>query len=284
LPEPEENDESPSARPFWSGAITFGLVSVPVALYSATRANPVSLRMLSPKGTPLKRRYYSQESGKDLPDESIVRGYEIRKNKFIVVTGEELERLAPEKSREIDLRLFVKEADIPRMYFERGYFLAPAGGSVKAYRLLAETMQKTGRAGIATFVMRGKEYLIAILSDHGYLRAETMRFAEEVQTPSDIGLPEPVKPVKKAVTQFAREIEAHSYDDVPKGELRDRRAERLLALIEKKRKKGTDVVGARRGSAKEQPDVIDILTLLQKRLGQTSKTAKKVAKTHRKAA
>ena len=163
------------------------------------------------------------------------------------------------------------------MYFERGYFLAPAGGSVKAYRLLGETMQQTGRAGIATFVMRGKEYLIAILADRGYLRAETMRFPDEVRTPADIGLPAPVKPVKKLVTQFAKEIEANAADDLPKTELRDRRAERLLALIEKKRKKGKDVVGRPRRGTEEEPDVIDILTLLQQRL-------QKVSKTHRKAA
>ena len=278
MPEPEEDDESPSARPFWSGTITFGLVSIPVALYAATRTNRVSMRMLSPKGTPLKRRYYSQETGKDLSDEEIVRGYEIEKKKFIVVKDEELERLAPEKSRDIDLRRFVQESDIPRMHFERGYFLAPSGGSVKAYRLLAETMEQTRRAGIATFVMRGKDYLIAILSDKGYLRAETLRFADEVRTAADIGLPEIQKPVKKQVTQFEKMIDAHAADELPREELRDRRAERLLAIIEKKRKKGKDVIGAPRRGTEEQPDVIDILTLLQKRLGQVKAGAKKTHK------
>lgn len=284
MPEPKEDDESPSARPFWSGTITFGLVSIPVALYAATRTNRVSLRMLSPEGTPLKRRYYSQETGKDLSDDEIVRGYEIEKKKFVVVTDEELERLAPEKSRDIDLRRFVNESEIPRMYFERGYFLAPSGGSVKAYRLLAETMEQTGRAGIATFVMRGKEYLIAILSDKGYLRAETLRFADEVRTAADVGLPEIQKPLKKVVTQFEKMIDAHAADDLPREELRDRRAERLLAAIEKKRKKGKDIIGTPRRGTEEQPDVIDILTLLQQRLGQVKAGSKTAAKKTRKAA
>jgi DNA end-binding protein Ku len=279
LPEPEEDDESPSARPFWSGTITFGLVSIPVALYAATRTNRVSLRMLSPDGTPLKRRYYSQATGKDLANDEIVRGYEFEKNKYVVVTDEELERLAPEKSRDIDLRRFVKDSDIPRVYFERGYFLAPSGGSVKAYRLLAETMQQTGRAGIATFVMRGKEYLIAILAEKGYLRAETLRFSDEVRTAVDVGLPERVKPPKKLITEFEKAIDKRKGDELPRGELIDRRAERLLALIEKKRKKGKDVIGAPRRGDEEQPDVIDILTLLQQRLGQVkaSKKARKAA-------
>lgn len=274
LPEPEEDDESPSARPFWSGAITFGLVSIPVALYAATRTNGVSLRTLAPDGTPLKRRYYSQETGKDLSDEDIVRGYEIEKGQFVVVTDQELERLAPEKSRDIDLRRFVTDSEIPRLYFERGYFLAPSGGSVKAYRLLAETMQKTGRAGIATFVMRGREYLIAIVAEKGYLRAETLRFADEVRTAADLGLPEIAAAPKKLVTQFEKMIDAHASEELPRGELRDRRTERLLALVEKKRKKGRDVVGAPRRDDEEQPDVIDILTLLQQRLGQVRKARK----------
>src|SRR5207245_7804424 len=96
-----------SARPFWSGTLTFGLVSVPVDLYPGNRTNRAPLRMLSPEGEPLARRYYSQKSGDDLDDDEMVRGYEIEKDKYVVVTDEELERLAPEQSRDIDLRRFV---------------------------------------------------------------------------------------------------------------------------------------------------------------------------------
>ena len=118
--------------------------------------------MLGPDGQPLARKYYSQKSERDLNADEIVRGYEIKKDKYVVVTDDELERLAPEKTRDIDLKLFVPENSIPPIYFERGYFLTPAAGSQKAYKLLAETMKKSGLAGIATFVMRGKEYLVAI--------------------------------------------------------------------------------------------------------------------------
>ena len=131
--------------------------------------------MLGPTGKPVARRYYSEKSGEDLENEDLIRGYEIKKNKFVEVTDEELDRLAPERSRDINLRRFVDQDTIPRLYFERGYFLAPAS-STRAYHLLAETMARTNRAGIATFVMRGKEYLVAITSDGGILRAETMRF------------------------------------------------------------------------------------------------------------
>jgi DNA end-binding protein Ku len=139
-------------------------VSVPVYLFPAYRNTRASLRMLGPEGTPLSRRYYSQKSGQDLEDEDMIRGFEIAKDKYVIVTDEELDRLAPEKSRDIDLRKFVENDSIPPLYFERSYFLTPAGNTQKAYNLLAKTMEKIKRVGIATFVMRGKEYLVAILA------------------------------------------------------------------------------------------------------------------------
>ena len=149
--------------------------------------------MLSPDGVPLSRRYYSQKSDRALEDDEMVRGYEIEDGEYVVVTDEELERLEPKKTRDIDVRLFVDQDSIPPVYFERAYFLTPGGNSEKAYRLLAETMENRGRAGIATFVMRGKEYLIAIFAEKGLLRAETMRFADELRSPKEIGLPKKKK-------------------------------------------------------------------------------------------
>src|SRR6185436_7943810 len=107
-----EDADVRSARPFWSGTLTFGLVSVPVDLYPGNRSNRASLRMLGPEGEPLSRRYYSQKSGKDLDDDDMVRGFEYDKERYVVVTDEELERLAPEQSRNIDLRRFVPLEDI----------------------------------------------------------------------------------------------------------------------------------------------------------------------------
>src|SRR5580765_1297441 len=127
-----------SARPFWSGTLTFGLVSVHVELYPGNRSNRAPLRMLGPEGEPLARRYYSQKSGNDLDDEDMVRGFEYDKDHYVIVTDEELERLAPEQSRDIDLRRFVPLEDIPPLYFDRSYFLAPSQGSEKAYRLLSQ--------------------------------------------------------------------------------------------------------------------------------------------------
>ncbi|HEY0671085.1 MAG TPA: Ku protein, partial [Longimicrobiales bacterium] len=177
---PDEKQEI-RTRSFWSGTITFGLVSIPVNLFPGVRSQRAALRMLADDGTPLQRRFYCEKQNREVNGDEIVRGYETAKGKYVVVTDDELEALEPKKSRDIDLRRFVPAEDIDPLFFERSYYLAPAGESVKAYRLLAETMEKTGRAGIATFVMRGKEYLVAIVAEDGLLRADTMRFADELR-------------------------------------------------------------------------------------------------------
>jgi DNA end-binding protein Ku len=260
---PPLDEEESSARPFWSGTITFGLVSIPVNLYPASRSTRTSLRMLSPDGVPLRRRYFSAKSDKELEDEDMVRGFETAKDKYVVVTDEELERLAPEKSRDIDLRLFVKEEDIPPIYFEHAYFLAPAGGSVKAYQLLAEVMERKQRAGIATFVMREKEYLVGIFAQKGILHAETLRFADEVRSPKEIGLPHPGRVSKSSVQKFKRAIQKKAANEISREELRDEYAEKLLKLVERKEQHHKDVVHAEK-EEREPAKVVDLMEVLKK--------------------
>lgn len=258
-------EEESSARPFWSGTITFGLVSIPVNLFPAVRSTRTSLRMLDADGVPLNRRYFSQESGKELADDQMVRGYEIDKDKYVVVTDEELERLEPEKSRDIDLRRFVSRDEIPPIYFERAYFLAPAGGSVKAYQLLAETMERTRRAGIATFVMRDKEYLVAILAENGILRAETLRFSDEVRSPEQIGLAKPKHVSKTTVTRFEKLIRKKAANEISKEELHDAQEEKLAKLIDRKRSRHEDVVESET-AVRKPAKVVDLMEVLKKSL------------------
>ena len=267
-----DDDVARSARPFWSGTLTFGLVSVPVDLYPGSRTNRAPLRMLGPEGEPLARRYYSQKTGKDLEDESMVRGFEFDKDRYVVVTDEELERLAPEQSRDIDLRRFVPLADIPPLYFDRSYFLAPSEGSEKAYRLLSQTMEKEKLAGVATFVMRGKEYLVAIFPENEILRAETMRFADEIRTPKEIGLPEKKKVPAAAVSRFEKLIAKHSGRHLSLSELKDEQTEKLLKLVERKRKQHKDVVEV---EVPEQQDgkVVDLMEALKKSLAGKRRAA-----------
>jgi len=221
--------------------------------------------MLSADGEPLSRRYFSEKTERELDADQMVRGYEITKDKYVVVTDEELERLAPEKTRDIDLKRFVPENSIPPIYFERGYFLTPAGGSEKAYKLLAETMAKGKQAGVATFVMRGKEYLVSIFSEHGILRAETMRFPDELRTPADVGLPKKKKPAPATVKKFEKLISSKSKKQLSARKLEDEQTEALLKLVKKKRAHSKNVVEVE--TEKREPGkVIDLMSVLKKSL------------------
>jgi DNA end-binding protein Ku len=264
---PEET-ETAGLRTFWSGTITFGLVSVPVALFSATRSRGIALKMVDKDGAPIERRYICSKDGRELDWDDIVRGYEVKKGKFVIVTDEELEAIEPKKTREIDLRTFVPLADIDPKYFESAYFLAPTGGSNKAYRLLAHVMEKGGRAGLATFVMRAKEYAVAIIAENGILRAETLRFPDELANPEELELPKRAKPKKAAVTKFERAIASRS----GKLDLRwllDDYAERLEDLAKKKQRKHEDVIRVPEEEAAEPEggEVIDLMAALRKSLG-----------------
>lgn len=224
--------------------------------------------MLGPDGQPLSRKYYSEKTERELDADEMVRGYEIKKGKYVVITDEELERLAPDKTRDIDLKRFVPEESIPPVYFERGYFLTPAAGSEKAYKLLAQTMEKEGKAGVATFVMRGKEYLVAIFAENGILRAETMRFPDEVRTPKDVGLPKKPKIPKATVARFEKLISSKSKKQLSPRKLEDEQTERLLKLVKKKSAQRKNIVEVDTDGDDERAPgkVIDMVAMLKKSL------------------
>ena len=220
--------------------------------------------MLAPDGTPLQRRYCSSRSGKELAPEEMVRGYEVEKDHYVLVSDDELEKLDPGKSRDIDLRRFVPVDSIPPIYFERGYFLAPGGESTKAYQLLAATMEKTRRAGIATFVMRGKEYLIAIVAENGILCAETMRFKDEIRAPESIGLPEKSAVAEEKIRHFEQIIKKHSEPELSRAELHDETSAALLEIIEAKRAEKKNVIV--RAEAEEEEAAPDLVAGLKRSL------------------
>jgi len=257
-------DEAVKARSFWSGTITFGLVSIPVNLLPGTRSQGVALRMLSEDGTPLARRFFCPKQDREIDDDEIVRGYEISDDKYVVVTDDELEALEPRKSRDIDLRRFVNAADIDPIYFERPYFLVPSGESTKAYRLLAASLEEHKRAGIATFVMRDKEYLIAITAESGILRADTLRFADELRTAADVGLPKKQpKPKPADVTKMKKLIASHSSAKVAISELEDEYAADLHKLVRKKERKHEDVYELPEDEVESESDDADVIDLVE---------------------
>jgi DNA end-binding protein Ku len=236
-----------------------------VNLFPANKSSRAPLRMLSAGGEPLSRKYYSEKTERDLDADQMVRGYEIEKGKYVVITDEELERLAPEKTRDIDLKRFVPAEAIPPVYFERGYFLTPDAGSEKAYKLLAETMDKGGKAGLATFVMRGKEYLVAIFAEHGILRAETMRFPDELRSPADVDLPKKKKVPPAMVRKFEKLISNKSKKQLSARKLEDEQTEKLLKLVKKKSAQRKNVVEVET-EKRDEGKVIDLMAVLKKSL------------------
>jgi DNA end-binding protein Ku len=265
--------EASVVRGFWSGNISFGLVSIPVSLISARRSSRASLRMLAPDGAQLRRRYFSQD-GAALEHSDIVRGYEYEKDRFVVVTDDELEAIAPKLSQEIDLSRFVPLADIDPMRFENAYFLIPSKRAIKAYRLLASIMEDRGRAGIATFVMRGKQYLVAIIARGGLLRAETLRFDDELRKMDELDIDRSVAVDAPAVDAFERRIEDLRAASLDSSDLEDTHTRGLLELIDKKRNAGKDVVAAAVAPTEEAVDakIVDLMEYLKNSITGKSAT------------
>jgi DNA end-binding protein Ku len=264
-------------RPLWSGTLSFGLVTVPVELYAARRRDGVAFRMLAPDGAPLAREYYCPEDDKALEGDDIVRGYPLDENKMVTITDEELRSLAPRRSRDIELLQFVERAAIDPMYFRRAYFLLPAGDSTKAYRLLADTLERTQRAGIARFVMRDKEYLVAITADNGIMRAELLRFGDELRPPVETD-EEPDGEVAHRLEQAVKKL---SHDKLDEKQLGDAEAKKIISLAERKRAQGKDVVevpeelrAVDSGDADEGEgdddggEVVDLMRVLKERMGK----------------
>jgi DNA end-binding protein Ku len=275
---PKGNSESAApGRAFWSGTITFGLVSIPVDLFAAVRPRRTAMKMVDDKGKPLGRQYYCPKDDTKLSNDDIVRGFETEEGKMVVISDEELESVAPDKTRDIDLRRFVPAEQIPPMYFQRSYFLTPSGKSNKAYHLLAETMERTGRVGIGSFVMRDHEYLVAILSESGMLRAETLRFADELHAPEDLGLPKRRKGTRARVTALSKEIAQLTRDELDPHELSDQYAAAIRELVESKQKKGKDVVhvtGAEDEDAESGANnVIDLVAILRRSISAKATVA-----------
>ena len=260
----------------WSGTITFGLVSIPVDLLSAVRPRQTAMKLVDKSGHALGREYHCSKEDKELTKDELVRGYETDEGKMVVITDEEFESVAPEMSGDIELRGFVPIEQIPPMYFQKPYFLAPSGNTAKAYNLLAITMEKTGRVGIGSFVMRGHEYLVAIIADNGVLRADTLRYADEIRTPDAIGLPKAKKAAAAKVSKFTKAIEDLKQTKLDLSELEDQDARALRELAESKQKKDEDVIHQRgleaadadaaEGSAK----IIDLMEVLRKSLSKNA--------------
>ena len=236
------------ARAIWSGSISFGLLNVPVRLYSAVSKQTVRFRELREgDGSRVKHKRVAESDGKEVPYEKIVKGYEYAPDQYVVLSRDELSELEPQRSRAIEIQDFVDLDEIDPIYFEQPYYLGPDKGAERAYALLVQAMKDARKVAVARFVLRNKEHLAAIRPMGDVLTLTTMRFHDEVSSPQDLDgevfeEAKPKKPEKRELEMATQLIESLTSDFDP-DKYRDEYREELLDLLERKAE-GKEVVSA----------------------------------------
>jgi len=267
------------ARTLWKGAISFGLVHIPVGLYSAEKRNSFDLTMLDRRSMkPVGFKRYNKETGEDVSWDDIVKGYEYEKGQYVVLTDEDFKRANVEATQTVDIQCFVKEDEIGSMYFETPYYLAPDKRGHKGYALLRETLKQTGRIAIANVVIRTRQYVAALLPYQDVIVMNTLRYQSELRDADDLEVPSSnLKAVgvnPREVEMARRLVEGMSAGWKP-GEYHDTYHEDLLALIEKRVKAGqTEMITEPSPEEEERPrkgEVIDLMALLKKSVEQKGK-------------
>jgi DNA end-binding protein Ku len=259
------------ARAIWSGAVSFGLVTIPVALYSATHDHAVHFNQFE-RDTADRIRYQrvNERTGEEVDYADVVKGHDIGGGEYVVVEQEELDEIAPGRSRTIDIDTFVDLDEIDPIYFQKSYWLGPAKSEyARPYRLLVRAMAKTGKAGIATFVMRGKQYLTAIHADGDLLALETLFFADEIRDPADVldELPTGDRAKPKEVAMATSLIESMSGPWRPE-EYRDTYTAEVEKLLRDKQA-GKEVIAAE--EPPEATEVVDLMEALRRSVERTRK-------------
>jgi DNA end-binding protein Ku len=251
------------ARAIWSGSISFGLVNVPVKLHAAVKRKDVHFHQLDEKsGARIRNRRVSESSGREIPNERIVKGYELDKGTYVPVTDEELEAVEPERTHTIDVEDFVSLTEVDPLQFVNTYWVAPQGdkGASKSYALLRDAMDRTGRVAIARFVMRTKEHLVMLRPVDSALALHTMLYPDEIVPASEVdGLPVRAKADDRELKMASQLIESLSVEWNPK-RYKDTYREKLLDVI-KRKAKGEEIVIE--PEHKEAAEVVDLMAALE---------------------
>jgi DNA end-binding protein Ku len=203
-------------RAIWKGSIAFGLVHIPVNLYPATETQGISSNLLHKKDhSRIRYQRVSEATGKEVPAAEIVRGFEVERDNFVVISDDELKEAAPEKSASIEIQEFVNESQIPTVYFEKPYYLEPDKGAGKAYALLREALARSGKVGVAQFVLRNRESLCVLKPQDNGLTLNTLRFASEIRPMDELRLPVSEKLAPNEVNLAMKLIEGMTADFDP---------------------------------------------------------------------
>jgi DNA end-binding protein Ku len=281
------------ARGLWKGALSCGLVNVPVELYSAEkRSSEIDLTMLDRRDlAPVGYKRVNKATGEDVPWKEIVKGYEYQDDKYVVLSEEDFRRANVEATKTVDIQAFVDLEEIPPLHFETPYYLAPGKRGEKAYALLRDALRKSGKAGVATVVIRTRQYLAAVFPQDDVLVMDTLRYADEIREPSELGTaasalkakaaPKELEMALRLIEDMTEKWQPEKYKDTYRND--------LMARIKEKVKKGQteEITEPEKGEkASAGADVIDLMALLKKSVEkkQQKPAAKKHARAKRRAA
>jgi DNA end-binding protein Ku len=262
-------------RAIWSGAISFGLVNVPVKLFSAVSRKTVRFHQLDGEDNQrIQQKRVNPRTGEEVPYENLVKGYEIGPERYVVITPEELDGLSPEKTRTIDIEDFVDLDEIDPIFYDHPYYLVPDKGAEKAYRLLLDAMEAANKVAIARVVIRSKENLVAIRPRGDVLTMETLLFGDEVIEPDQLdGVPDAAdqKKTSKRELDMAQQLIDSLSSEFDPDKYRDEYRDRVLDMIERK-SQGEDVVVE--VPAEEPKKVPDLMAALEASIAQSKQQSK----------
>jgi DNA end-binding protein Ku len=264
-------------RGLWKGAISFGLVNVPVELFSSQkRSSELGLTMLDKRDlAPVGYQRVNKASGKEVPWDDVVKGYEYKEDKYVVLSEEDFRRANPEATKTVDILAFVDLKDIAPQYFDTPYYLAPGKRGEKAYALLRDALARAGKAGVASVVIRTKQYLAALVPQDDALLLNTLRYEKELKTPKDLDIPGKLKGAR--VTAKELDMALRLVDDMADkwhpAKYHDTYHEDLLERIEQKVKAGETeaITEPEKGEKPAKAQVVDLMALLKKSVSHKQK-------------
>jgi len=269
-------------RALWKGAISFGLINIPVELFTAEKNDELDFHMLDRRDlAPVGYKRVNKKSGREVPWENIIKGYEYEDGKYVLMSDEDLRRANVEATQSIDIQSFVEVDQVPILYYEQPYYLAPAKGGEKAYALLRETLLASDKMAIAQIVIRTRQHLAALLPGDAMLHLITLRYPTELRPPDDIAVPSRTAKksgVSKQEVEMARTLVEHMSADWMPEKYRDTYRDDVLALINKKIKSHqTHEVAEPDEQETGRPregKVVDLMALLKSSLEGRGKAAK----------
>jgi DNA end-binding protein Ku len=275
-------------RAIWKGAISFGLVNIPIALYPATRTEELKFRLLRASDhSPVNYKRVAEADGKEVPWDQIVKGYEYERGRFVVLKDEDFQRVDIEATQTVDITRFVKLDEVNPIFFHKPYYMEPQKGGDKAYVLLREALRQSEKIAIAKVVIKTRQHLAAVKPQEKGLMLELMHFANELRDVDEFKVPT-AKEIGKKELQMAQALIDSMSDEWKPEEYVDEYREALEKLIEEKVEKGDEALPKKVRKPKPT-NVIDLVSVLQKSLDQSSgakkmKRARAAKKPHRKAA